>query len=72
MWVICKILECGLYVRSWNVGYMSRCGLYGMWVMCKILECGLYVRYIRLECGLYVRCVLYVRMWAICHILDLG
>jgi hypothetical protein len=22
MWAICKILEYGLYVRSWNVGYM--------------------------------------------------
>ena len=22
MWAICKILECGLYVRPGNVGYM--------------------------------------------------
>ena len=40
MWVICKILECGLDVRSGNVDYMS---YLGMWVICKILECGLYV-----------------------------
>jgi hypothetical protein len=32
MWVICHTLECGLYVRSWNVA------------ICKIWECGLYVR----------------------------
>jgi hypothetical protein len=42
MWVICKILECGLDVRSGNVGYMS---YVGMWVIYKILECGLYVIY---------------------------
>ena len=41
MWVICKILECGLDVRSWNVGYMSDLG---MWFICKIWECGLCVR----------------------------
>jgi hypothetical protein len=38
---MCKIFEYGLYVRSWNVGYMSDLG---MWVICKILECGLFVR----------------------------
>jgi hypothetical protein len=33
-------LECGLCVRSWNVGYVSDLG---MRVICKILKCGLYV-----------------------------
>jgi hypothetical protein len=41
IWVMCKVLECGLYVIPWNVGYMSDLG---MWVICNILECGLYVR----------------------------
>jgi len=38
---ICHTWECGLYVRSWNVGYMSDLG---MWAICQILEVGLFVR----------------------------
>ena len=41
MWVKCKIFECGLDVKSWNVGYMYNLGIR---VICKILECGLDVR----------------------------
>ena len=41
MWAICKILGCGLDVRSGNVGYMS---YLEMWVICNIMEYGLYVR----------------------------
>ena len=37
IWVMCKVLECGLYVIPWNVGYISDLG---MWVICNILKCG--------------------------------
>ena len=70
MLVICKILECGLYVRPG--------GLYdlGMWVICHTWECDLgYARsWSDVRFGMWVNLGIWVNlgMWVMCKILECG